>query len=138
MPASTGVRGAVTEVVRRISAVTRLQAELTKAELSATGKNTAAGAGIAIGAAFIGVFAFGLLTALIVIAIDIALPLWLSVLIVFVLYVIIAAILIAVARDRFSQPKGAPLASEQARLTMSAIGLNREGQDGAGGDAGKV
>jgi hypothetical protein len=128
MLAGAGLRGAFKEVARRASAVARLQAELAKAELASTGKNAGAGAGLAVGAAFIGVFAFALLTALLVVALAIALPVWLSILIVLLAYVIVVAVLGALAQSRFRRAKGAPLASEQARLTASALGLGRDGE----------
>ena len=126
MPTGTGIRGTIREVADRASAVMRLQAELFRTELSNSGKNAAAGAGIALGAAFIGVFAFGLLTALFVVALAIVLPLWLSILIVLVVYVFVAAVLVAVARNRFQQAKGAPLAREEARRTAAALGVKTQ------------
>ena len=125
MAAGTGVRGAVKEVARRASAVARLQAELAKAEFARTGKNAGAGAGLALGAAFLGVFVFALLTALFVVALAYALPLWASILIVMIVYLLVAGGLVALSRDRFRHAKGMSVASEQARLTASALGLRR-------------
>jgi hypothetical protein len=130
MPEGAGLRAAVREVAQRASAVARLQAELVKTELADTGKNTGVGVGLVIGAAFIGVFAFGLLTALFVVALANALPLWLSILIVLVVYLGLAALLGLIARNRFSQAKGAPQAAQQARLTRDALGLSRS-EDGS-------
>ena len=119
-----GLRGAISEVAQRASAVVRLQTELTRAELASSGKNAAAGAGLMIAAAFFAVFAFALLTALFVVALAIALPLWLAILIVLVVYLIVAAILVLLGRGRFREAKGAPMAREQARLTKAAVGLD--------------
>ena len=113
---------------QRASAVARLQAELVKAEIAETGKNTGIGAGLAFGAAFLAVFAFGLLTSLFVVALSNVLPLWLSILIVLVGYLGVAALLLLLARDRFRQAKGAPQAAEQARLTLD--GLKGTGENG--------
>jgi hypothetical protein len=121
MATGGGLRGAIRDVKQRASAVARLQAELVKAELAETGKNTGIGAGLGIGAAFLGVFAFGLLTALFVVALSNVLPLWLSILIVLVVYLGVAALLVLLARDRFSQAKGAPQAAAQARLTLDGV-----------------
>jgi hypothetical protein len=121
MPSGAGLRGAVKEVARRASAVARLQVELTKTEVADTGKSAGAGAALAAGAAFIGVFAFALLTTLFVVALAIAMPLWLSVLTVLVVYLIVAALLGALARNRFGQAKGPRQAKEQARLTAEAL-----------------
>ncbi len=118
-----GLRAAVKEVAQRATAVSRLQAELVKAELASTGKNAGIGAALAFAAAFIGVFVFGLVTALLVVVLAIPLPLWLSILIVLVLYLIVMAALGALARDRFNKTKGPRLSKEQARLTAAALGI---------------
>lgn len=130
MAAGAGLRGAIKDVARRATAVARLQAELAKAELAKSGKNAGVGLGLIIGAALIGFFAFALLTALFVVALANALPLWLSILIVLVVYLIVVAILGSLARSHFNRAKGASVAAEQARLTLDALGLNRGG-DGA-------
>jgi len=119
--AGVGLRRAVKEVARRASAVARLQAELTKAELANTGKNAGIGAGLAAGAAFLAVFVFALLTTLLVVALALPLPLWLAVLIVLVVYLIVAAVLGLLARNHFAQAKGPRLAAEQAKLTVGAL-----------------
>jgi uncharacterized protein (DUF983 family) len=128
MLAGTGLRGTLKEVARRATTVARLQAELAKAELASTGKNAGAGAALAAAAAFVGVFVFALFTALLVVALAIALPVWLSILIVLVVYLIVAAVLGAIARSLFRRAKGAPLTSEQARLTASALRPGRDGE----------
>jgi len=123
MATGTGLRDAVSEVARRASAVLRLQTELAKAELAKTGKNAAAGAGLAIGAAFFAVFAFALLTSLLVAALALVLPVWLSILIIMVLYLIVVGVLILLARGRFRRANGIPLATEQARITKEKLGF---------------
>jgi hypothetical protein len=131
MSSGAGLRAAVRDVAQRASAVARLQAELFKAELADTGKNAGVGVALVIGAAFLGVFAFGLLTALFVVALANVLPLWLSILIVLVVYLGLAALLGLLARNHFSQAKGAPRAAEQARLTREALGLSRSADGGS-------
>jgi len=49
-------------------------------------------------------------------------------------YVLVVVILILLARSRFREVKGAPLAREQARLTSSALGFDRA-KNGAAADA---
>ena len=130
MPASAGLRGALKEVAQRASGVARLQVELFKTEIADTGKNVGVGAGLVFGAAFIAVFAFGLLTTLFVVLLAIVLELWLSILIVLVVYLALAALLGLLARKHFTQAKGAPRAAEQARLTLGALGA-KQSEDGA-------
>ena len=128
MAANGGLREAARDVGRRAAAVLRLQVELARAELSSTGKNAAAGTGLVVAAAFVAFFAFALLTTLFVVALALAVPLWLSVLIVFVVYVIVAAVLGLLARSRFRRANGVPLASEQARRTRDALGLGEDAE----------
>jgi hypothetical protein len=126
MAAGKGLGGAVKEVARRVSAVARLQAELTKAELASSGKNAGIGAGLAAGAAFLAVFVFALLTTLFVVALAIPLPLWLAVLIVLVVYLIVTALLGLLARNHFAKVNGPKLAAEQAKLTSAALRGQKE------------
>ena len=135
MATGTGLRDAVSEVARRASAVLRLQTELAKAELAKTGKNAAAGAGLAIGAAFFAVFAFALLTSLLVAALALVLPVWLSILIIMVLYFVVVGVLILLARARFRRANGTPLAKEQARITKEALGFAQTGNGTSGAPA---
>jgi hypothetical protein len=127
MATGTGLRDAIGEVARRASAVVRLQAELARAELAKTGQNAAAGAGTAIGAAFLAVFVFALLTALFVAALALVLPVWLSILIVMVVYIIVILVLILLARSRFRRVNGMPLAVQQAKITQEALGFAQPG-----------
>jgi len=131
MAAGTRLRDSVREVARRGAAVLRLQAELAKAELRDTAKNAGAGLALVIAAAFLAFFVFALLTGLFVALLALALPVWASVLIVMVVYIIVVLVLVLVARGRFRQAKGTPLAREQAKLTASALGLDRL-KNGAG------
>jgi hypothetical protein len=126
MAGGKGIGASVKEVVRRASAVAKLQAELTKAELASTGKNAGIGAGLAAGAAFIAVFAFALLTTLFVVLLALAVDLWLSVLIVLVVYLALAALLGILAKNHFQQAKGPQLAKEQAQLTAKALRGQKE------------
>lgn len=138
MAAGSGLRDSVKEVARHGAAVLRLQAELARAELRDTAKNAGAGLALVIGAAFFAFFVFALLTGLFVALLALALPVWASVLIVMVVYIVVIIVLVMVARGRFRQAKGTPLAREQARLTKSALGLDRAKEDASSAAAGSA
>lgn len=84
------------ELLRQLSSDTatlvRQEVELARAELTATGKK-AARSGVDFGAAAIfGLGAFGALTATLIAAIALALPVWVAALIVTIVYGIVAAV----------------------------------------------
>jgi uncharacterized membrane protein YqjE len=86
--------------------------ELAKAELSEKGKKAGLGAGMFGGAGLFGVFAFAALTTCIIVALDLAMPLWLAALIVTVVYAAIAGVLALQGRSKV-QEAGPPV-PEQA------------------------
>jgi uncharacterized membrane protein YqjE len=90
----------------------RKEIELAKLELAEKGKKAAAGAGMFGGAGLFGVFAFGALTACIVLALATALDAWLAALIVAVVYGAIAAVL--ALRGRTQVRQATPPVPEQA------------------------
>jgi len=122
-----GLREAAQEVARRAASVARLQSELARSELKSS-------SALAFGAAVFGVFAFALFTTLLVAALAIPLPVWLSVLIVMVLYLIAAGVL----GSAFRRTKGAPLAKQQARVTATALRLRHGGDIPSSGEANDV
>jgi uncharacterized membrane protein YqjE len=67
--------------------------ELAKVEVSAKAKEAATGAGMFGGAGLFGVFAFGALTACLILALATLLPAWLAALIVAVVYAAVAGVL---------------------------------------------
>jgi lipopolysaccharide export LptBFGC system permease protein LptF len=85
------------ELLRELSDQTttlvRKEVALAKAELSAKGKRAAAGAGMFGGAGVFGLYAFGALTACVILALATAVEPWLAALIVAVVYGLVAVIL---------------------------------------------
>ena len=68
----------------------RQEIELAKAELTTKGKQVGLGAGMFGGAGVFGVYAFGALTAAIILALGLAVPGWLAAVIVAVIYAAVA------------------------------------------------
>jgi hypothetical protein len=85
------------ELLRELSQQTtdlvRQEIDLAKAEIGEKGKQAGIGAGMFGGAGLFGAGAFAALTAAIIAALDLAMPLWLAALIVTVVYGIVAAVL---------------------------------------------
>ena len=90
----------------------RKELELAKVELAEKGKKAGVGAGMFGGAGLLGVFAFGALTACIVLALATAIPAWLAALIVAVVYGAIAAVL--ALRGKTQVRRATPPIPEQA------------------------
>jgi hypothetical protein len=90
----------------------RKELELAKAELAEKGKKAGVGAGMFGGAGLLGVFAFGALTACIVLALATAIAAWLAALIVAVVYGAIAGVL--ALRGRTQVRRATPPIPEQA------------------------
>jgi MFS family permease len=78
----------------------RQEIELAKAEMTAKGKEVGVGAGAFGGAAVLGLFAFGALTACLILALSTAMDGWLAALIVAVVYAIGAGVLALVGRRK--------------------------------------
>jgi uncharacterized membrane protein YqjE len=87
----------VAELLKRLSEQTstlvRQELDLAKAELTVKGKRLGAGAGMFGGAGLFGVYAFGALTACIILVLSLAMAGWLAALIVTVVYAAIAGVL---------------------------------------------
>jgi uncharacterized membrane protein YqjE len=90
----------------------RKELELAKVELAEKGKKAGVGAGMFGGAGLLGVFAFGALTACIVLALATAIAAWLAALIVAVVYGAIAAVL--ALRGKTQVRRATPPIPEQA------------------------
>ena len=88
MPTSS--EASVADLAKQLSEQTtrlvRQEVELAKAELSIKGKRAGQGAGMFGGAAVLGLFAFGALTAAIIAALSLAMDTWIAALIVAVVY----------------------------------------------------
>jgi hypothetical protein len=90
----------------------RQEIELAKAEMAAKGKQVGIGAGAFGGAALIGLYAFGALTAAIVLALSMAVDGWLAALIVGLVYAAVAGGLALLGKTKTQA--GAPPVPERA------------------------
>jgi MFS family permease len=90
----------------------RQEIELAKAEMIAKGKQVGIGAGAFGGAAVVGLYAVGALTACLILALSTALAGWLAALIVAVVYAAVAGVLALVGKKRTQA--GAPPVPERA------------------------
>jgi uncharacterized membrane protein YqjE len=92
------------ELLKRLSeqttALARKEVELAKVELSEKGKKAGIGAGMFGGAGAFGFYAFGAITACLILALDTAMPTWLAALIVGVVYAAIAGVLALTGKNR--------------------------------------
>jgi uncharacterized membrane protein YqjE len=106
----------VSELVKALSEQTstlvRKEMELAKVELQEKGKKAGIGAGMFGGAGLFGVFAFGALTATIILALATFIPAWVAALIVTVVYAAIAGVL--ALRGRSKVREATPPMPEQA------------------------
>ncbi len=94
-PRDRGFGELVKDLASQTSTLVRQEIRLAQAEVTEKGKLAGKGAGMMAGAAVAALLALGALTALLIIALDGALPLWLAVLIVTVLWAVVAAVLAA-------------------------------------------
>jgi uncharacterized membrane protein YqjE len=105
------------ELLKRLSNETTIlvkkEVELAKAELQEKGKQAGIGAGMFGGAGLFGVAAFAALTAAVIAALELAMPLWLAALIVAVVYAAVAAVL--AMRGKKKVKEAAPPVPEQTR-----------------------
>jgi hypothetical protein len=90
----------------------RQEIELAKAEMAAKGKQVGIGAGAFGGAALVGLYAVGALTAALVLALSTAVAGWLAALIVGVVYAAVAGVLALVGKNRTQA--GTPPVPERA------------------------
>ena len=104
------------ELVRQLSDQTttlvRQEIELAKAEMSAKGKQVGIGAGAFGGAGVVGLYAFGAITACLILALSTAMAGWLAALIVGVVYAAVAGVLALVGKKKTQA--GAPPVPERA------------------------
>ena len=90
----------------------RQEVELAKAEMTAKGKELGIGAGAFGGAALVGLFAFGALTACFILALGTAVDPWLAALIVAAVYAAVAGVLALLGKKKTQA--GAPPVPERA------------------------
>jgi len=91
------------ELFEDINHLIRQEIALFKAEMNEKMMTIAGGAGLMAGAAFLAVFAFGAITAAIILAVDLWWPAWASALVVAAGYLVIATLLILIGRSRFKK-----------------------------------
>jgi hypothetical protein len=112
----------VAELIKQLSDQTttlvRQELELAKAELTVKGKQVGLGAGMFGGAGVFGVYAFGALTAAIILALSLAMTGWLAGLIVAVAYGAIAGVLALQGKSKVKA--GTPPVPEQAVRSVKA------------------
>ena len=88
-----GLGELVKDLASQTSTLVRQEIQLAQAEVTQRGKLAGKGAGMLAGGAVAGLLGLGAFTALLVIALDGALPLWLAALIVTVLWRVVAGVL---------------------------------------------
>jgi putative superfamily III holin-X len=100
------------DLSQQTTTLVRQEIELAKAEMTAKGKQVGIGAGAFGGAALVGLYAFGALTACLILALSTAVAGWLAALIVGVVYAAVAGVLALVGRNKTQA--GAPPVPERA------------------------
>lgn len=110
-PEHEGIAAAVKQLSQDVGILVRSEMELARKEMVDKGKAAGAGAGMLSGSAVAALLTLGSLTALLIIAISLALPAWLSALIVTVMWAAVTAVL-AFAGKRKIQDAG-PLLPER-------------------------
>src|SRR3954452_7512433 len=94
-----GIGDLVKDLAGQTSTLVRQEIKLAQAEVTEKGKVAGRGAGMLAGAGVAALLMLGALTALIAVALDSAMPLWLALLIVTVLWGIVAAVLAQKGRN---------------------------------------
>jgi uncharacterized membrane protein YqjE len=97
-PRERGIGELVKDLAGQTSTLVRQEIKLAQAEVTEKGKVAGRGAGLLAGAGVAAVLMLGTLTAVLVVALDSALPLWLAALIVTLLWGIVAAVLAQTGR----------------------------------------
>jgi uncharacterized membrane protein YqjE len=97
-PRDRGFGELVKDLAGQTSTLVKQEIKLAQAEVTEKGKLASRGAGLLAGAAVAALLMLGVLTALIVIALDYAMPLWLAALITTVLWGVVAAVLAQAGR----------------------------------------
>ena len=102
----------VKELTEQTQILARKEVELAKAEVTQKGKRLGIGAGAFGAAGVLGLFAFGALTATLILLLATAMDAWLGALIVTVVYALIAAALALMGKEQVE--KGTPPLPERA------------------------
>jgi uncharacterized membrane protein YqjE len=104
------------ELSSEVSRLVRQEIELAKVETTAKARETARAAGLLVGAGVAGVILLGALTALLILALDVAMPAWAAALIAVGLWLVITGILALVGLQRYRRAQ--PLKPEQTVETI--------------------
>jgi uncharacterized membrane protein YqjE len=99
-----------------MSTLIKQEVELAKVEVSAKAKKAGKGVGLLVGAGVAGLLVLMTLTALLVVALDAALELWLAVLLVLLLWAVVAGVLAVAGRSALRE--AAPPVPEQTVDTV--------------------
>ena len=102
----------------------RQEVELAKAELGERGKRVGVGAGMFGGAGLFGLFAFGALTACLILALSTFLEPWLAALIVTVVYAAIAGVLALTAKKKVEE--GTPPIPETVETVKEDVASTKQ------------
>jgi uncharacterized membrane protein YqjE len=127
----TGPRSdeSIAELMKRLSEQTtelvRKEIELGRAELQEKGKKAGVGAGMFGGAGLFGFYAFGALTATLILALATAVDAWLAALIVTVVYGAVAGVLALTGKNKV-QEAGAPVPEQAIGEAKQDVQVARE------------
>ena len=98
-----GIAGAVKQLAQDVGILVRKELELARAEMAEKARNAGVGAGMLSGSAVAGLLTLGSLTALLIIAISLALPAWLAALVVTVMWGAVTAILAVAGKNKIQR-----------------------------------
>jgi len=123
---TNGVGAATKHIADHAIALARLELRLALLELKKKGAAFAAGVGMLVGAAVLGLFALGFLLASAAAGIATALPMWLSLLIVGVVLVLVAGLLVLLGKRSLEHavPPVPEQAIDEAKATREAVKPN--------------
>jgi Putative Actinobacterial Holin-X, holin superfamily III len=106
-----GIAAAVKQLSQDIAVLVRSELELARTEMAEKAKRAGVGAGMLSGSAVTGLLTLGSFTALLILAIALVLPAWLSALIVTVMWAAVTAILAFAGKNKIQD--AGPLVPEQ-------------------------
>ena len=113
------------DLMADVSALVRQERELARVEMKEKTKIYAGASAMMIVGAILALLAIGVLTACIILAIDLALPAWLAALIVGVAYLVIAGIVILVGRAQLKRA-GKPMPEQTIETIKEDVSWARQ------------
>ncbi|MGR2752475.1 phage holin family protein [Agromyces arachidis] len=111
----------VGELPDRVSALVRAEIDQVKAEMSYKAKHFGIGAGLVVGAAFVGIFLLGTLIATGILALSLVMPGWAAALVVSGVLLLIILILLGIAALNFRRGSEPLESIESVRQDLDAI-----------------